>query len=167
MKNLKICAMRLLSLMHIALVLICFLLSEEVEAKSRRSGGYYKKTYYKSRSRRSSYGGYRYGSYRYGYYYGHGGGGGGFIGFCCLVCLYCVPLFVFPVVRLWLEVSFQVFDSHPFLSGIHFVCYRPDNIILFVFLFAFSEFLCELLEPCYVPLDQRCFPVVQNLLGLR
>ena len=77
------------------------------------------------------------------------------------------PIFVFPVVGLRSIFAFEAFDSHPFLSGVHFVGSRLDNIILFVFLFAFSEFLCELLEPCYVPLNQRCFSVVQNLLRLR
>ena len=73
--NLKIRTMQLISLLQIAMVLVCFLLDEFAEGKSRGSRS---RSSYRSSSRssyRRSYGGsyYRYGGYYY-YYSGHGGG---------------------------------------------------------------------------------------------
>ena len=74
--NLKTRGLQLISLLHVALVLVCFLLDEFAEGKSRSRSSYrsssrssYRRSY--SRSYGSSY--YRYGGYYY-YYSGHGGG---------------------------------------------------------------------------------------------
>ena len=94
MKNLKISAMRMLSALHIALVLLCCFYVEMTEAKGRYSGS--RSRYSSSRSRYSRYSRYG-GSYHYYYYYYGGGGGhpgGSFVGFCilfcCIACAVCI-----------------------------------------------------------------------------